>query len=67
MPADEAQVFGALPGSAEALRLRRWDDMAREPGKRTPPLAYYLDLLSGLHRQHGEPVQRIGIGAVDLA
>jgi predicted HD phosphohydrolase len=67
MPADEAEVFGPLPGSAEAVRLRRWDDLAREPGKRTPPLAYYLDLLSELQRQHGEPVQRIGIGAVDLA
>ncbi len=67
MPADEAQVFAALPGSAEAVRLRRWDDLAREPGKRTPPLAYYLDMLSELQRQHGEPMRRIGIGAVDLA
>ena len=67
MSPDEAQVFSALPGSDQAVQLRRWDDQAQEPGKRTPPLAYYLDLLAGLHAQQGEPMQRIGIGALDLA
>lgn len=67
MTPDEALVFAALPGSADAVRLRRWDDLAQEPGKRTPPLAYYLDLLAGLHNRQGDPVQRIGIGALDLA
>ena len=67
MAPDEAQVFAALPGFAQAVQLRRWDDLAQEPGKRTPPLAYYLDLLAGLHAQQGEPMPRIGIGALDLA
>jgi predicted HD phosphohydrolase len=67
MPSDEARVFAALPGSSQAVQLRRWDDLAQEPGKRTPPLAYYLDLLAGLHGQQGEPMLRIGIGALDLA
>ena len=64
---DEARVFEALPGSAQAVQLRRWDDQAQEPGKRTPPLAYYLDLLAELHGRHAEPTRRIGIGALDLA
>jgi predicted HD phosphohydrolase len=67
MAQEEAEVFVALPGSAEAVQLRRWDDLAREPGKRTPPLAYYLDMLAELHARQGDPVQRIGIGALDLA
>jgi predicted HD phosphohydrolase len=67
MAQEEAEVFVALPGSAEAVQLRRWDDLAREPRKRTPPLAYYLDLLAELHARQGDPVQRIGIGALDLA
>jgi len=67
MAKEEAEVFAALPGSAEAVQLRRWDDLAREPGKRTPPLAYYLDMLAELHALQREGVQRIGIGALDLA
>ncbi|MCW8175880.1 phosphonate degradation HD-domain oxygenase [Verminephrobacter aporrectodeae] len=41
----EAAHFAALPFSAEALRLRRYDDHAKQPGLATPPLAYYLALL----------------------
>ena len=66
MSVEEADVFAALPGSAEAVQLRRWDDLAQEPGKRTPPLAYYLDLLVGLQAQQAS-AKRIGIGALDLA
>ncbi|MET0520033.1 MAG: HD domain-containing protein [Burkholderiaceae bacterium] len=40
--------FLARPHAAQALRLSRWDMLARHPGKRTPPLAYYLNLLDDL-------------------
>ena len=40
--ADEAQAFLARPGAPEAIRLRRWDDLAKTAGLPTPPLAHYM-------------------------
>jgi phosphonate degradation associated HDIG domain protein len=37
----EARSFLALPGAADALRLRKWDDLAKVPDLKTPDLAYY--------------------------
>lgn len=45
MRPEEQLVFMARPHAAAALQLRRWDDLAKIPAKRTPPLAYYLALL----------------------
>lgn len=44
----EATAFQAQPHAQAALSLRRWDDLAKVPGRETPPLAYYLGLLDGL-------------------
>lgn len=38
---DEAKQFMSRPGASEALRLRKWDDLAKVPGARTPDLAHY--------------------------
>ena len=51
MNAEQRLLFMARPWAPQALQLVRWDQLARHPGKRTPPLAYYLDLLDGLLRQ----------------
>jgi phosphonate degradation associated HDIG domain protein len=48
MPRDEALLFESLPYAEDAVALRRWDDLAKKPGGRTPPLAYYLPMLQGL-------------------
>ncbi len=40
--------FEALPHAGAAIKLRIWDDMAHHPGKSTPPLQHYLDLLERL-------------------
>jgi len=48
MSAEQRLVFMAQPHAPAALQLRRWDDLARHPGKHTPPLGYYLDLLQDL-------------------
>ena len=40
----EIARFEALPFAQDAVRLRRWDDLAKLPGVRTPSLAYYLAL-----------------------
>ena len=38
----QAATFIAQPGAADAVRLRIWDDLAKEAGKTTPPLSHYL-------------------------
>lgn len=48
MCADEVRLFEELPYAVEAVALRRWDDLAKQPRKKTPPLAYYLPLLHDL-------------------
>ncbi len=41
----ERRRFANLPFSDEAVMLRRWDDLAKLPGRVTPPLGYYLALV----------------------
>jgi phosphonate degradation associated HDIG domain protein len=50
MTADEARHFECLPYASQALALRRWDDLAKQPGRATPPLSYYLAMLDELVR-----------------
>ena len=35
-------MFIAQPGAADAVRLRRWDDMAKVAGLATPSLEHFL-------------------------
>jgi phosphonate degradation associated HDIG domain protein len=62
MSPDELHWFKALPHSAEALALRRWDDRAKEPERRTPTLDHYLMLLESMRIRPYE-AQRMVIGA----
>ena len=39
--AAEARAFAERAFAREAVRLRRWDDLAKVPGMRVPPLAHY--------------------------
>jgi phosphonate degradation associated HDIG domain protein len=38
----EASAFLALPFAHRAAQLRVWDDLAKAPGRRTPPLSHFL-------------------------
>lgn len=38
----QAQGFMAQAHAADAVRLRLWDDMAKQPALTTPPLSHYL-------------------------
>lgn len=40
--AEEAQTFAMHPQAQEAVALRLWDDLAKQPALRTPPLSHYL-------------------------
>ena len=47
---EEAAAFLARPYAAEAIRLRRWDDLAKRPDVVTKPLEAYAPLLDELYR-----------------
>ncbi|WP_441249753.1 2-trimethylaminoethylphosphonate dioxygenase [Kitasatospora sp. McL0602] len=46
-PMDEAEAaaFAALPGAADAVAVRRWDDLAKDAAAATPPFADFRPLL----------------------
>lgn len=39
----EAAAFIARPAARDAIVLRVWDDLAKQPGLETPPLAHFLE------------------------
>lgn len=66
MSDDEIDRFEVQPYARDAVQLRRWDDLAKQPGKSTPSLAYYLALLDDVRdRPFAESLT--GIGATDVA
>ena len=50
MREDEAQRFEADPLFAAKVRVRSWDEAAKQPGKKVPELDSYIDLI----REHLE-------------
>jgi phosphonate degradation associated HDIG domain protein len=49
---DESAADGFImqAHAPEAVRLRRWDDLAKVPGKPTPPLSHYLRIAACVAR-----------------
>lgn len=43
----EARAFEQRPFAREAVRLRRWDDLAKAPGMRVPGLEHYRAAILG--------------------
>jgi gamma-butyrobetaine dioxygenase len=50
MDGSEMAAFEALPHSGAALRLRRWDDAAKDPAAAAPAFGYYQPMLRRLVR-----------------
>jgi phosphonate degradation associated HDIG domain protein len=48
----EAEEFLRKPFARDALSLRRWDDLAKQPERDTPPLDHYIQLIERLSAQH---------------
>ncbi|QII85908.1 HD domain-containing protein [Bordetella hinzii] len=46
--AGQAMDFAALPGAPDAIRLRRWDDLAKSPNMTTGSLTHFLELASSV-------------------
>lgn len=63
---DEMERFEDLPFAREAVLLRRWDDLAKEPGRRTPSIDWYLALLEDV-RERPFLDSKTGIGAANVA
>jgi phosphonate degradation associated HDIG domain protein len=40
---NQAQAFIGQPGAIQAVRVRIWDDLAKEEALPTPPLSHYLE------------------------
>jgi len=66
MSPDEVCLFAALPYAAQAVSLRRWDDLAKQPGRMTASLDYYLTLVDAVRTRPLEAA-RTAIGAQDIA
>lgn len=49
--AAEAEAFIAQPYALDAVRLRRWDDLAKVEGAATPPFSHYLALATRVARR----------------
>ena len=62
MPEAERRAFEAQPFASQAMSLRRWDDLAKERGKATPPLSYYLALM----REVAEPCNGLPLASPKL-
>ena len=52
---EEAQRFIEQPYAQDAVRLRRWDDRAKEAGKSTPGIAHYLHILQRCAHESRDP------------
>ena len=50
MNAGEIAAFEALPHFEAACRLRRYDDIAKDPGADVPPLEHYRPVLEAMTR-----------------
>lgn len=55
--AAEAAAFERLPHAEAALRLRLWDDAAKQPGRPTPTLSDYLPLLARCAAARAAPTE----------
>ncbi|MFH8382032.1 phosphonate degradation HD-domain oxygenase [Kitasatospora sp. NPDC018058] len=44
----EAAAFAELPGAADAVAVRRWDEQAKEPDAKAPDFEHYRPLLAAL-------------------
>ncbi|MFJ5119389.1 phosphonate degradation HD-domain oxygenase [Kitasatospora sp. NPDC088548] len=50
MSAEQAAAFAALPGAADAVAVRRWDEQAKEADAGTPGFEHFRPLLAALMR-----------------
>jgi gamma-butyrobetaine dioxygenase len=52
MTGPEARAFEAVPFAADAIAVRRWDDLAKDPDAAVPGFPHYRRLLADLLARH---------------
>ena len=62
----ECRRFEITPFAQDAVVLRRWDDSAKVPGRKTPPLGYYLPLLREYQIGADSAALRTVLGSLDV-
>ena len=67
MTAFERSLFEELPHATDAIRIRHWDDVAREPGRRTAPLAWYLHVVAAQELGFAANAARIEIASASVS
>jgi len=65
MTLEQCRRFETTPYWQDAVMLRRWDDSAKVPGRKPPPLAYYLPLLREVQTGAESPALRTVVGSLD--
>lgn len=50
MSTQEARAFESMPHADDAVAVRRWDDLAKDPARVAPPFEEFRPLLEGLLR-----------------
>lgn len=50
---EQAETFACQPHALAAVRLRRYDDLAKVVGLDTPPIAHYMEMARRCLRVHG--------------
>ena len=62
----ECRRFETTPFAQDAVVLRRWDDSAKVPARKTPPLVYYLQLLREYQTGADSAALRTVLGNLDV-
>jgi len=55
----EAEEFLRKPFAQDAISLRRWDDLAKQPERNTPSLDHYIKLIERLSGRHSATKQAV--------
>jgi phosphonate degradation associated HDIG domain protein len=66
MTLEQCRRFEATPHAQDAIVLRRWDDSAKVPGRKTPSLAYYLPLLREMQTGAQSAALRTVVGSLGV-
>jgi predicted HD phosphohydrolase len=58
MSIEEAEAFGAAPELKDCLRLRNWDELAKDPSRLVSPIESYREMIVRHLTGTARPVQQ---------
>jgi phosphonate degradation associated HDIG domain protein len=63
---DETQAWLARPFAVRAVQLRLWDDLAKEAGRPTPPLAHFMIYARAAANDRGHAAPRSALDGIRI-